>query len=231
MELGGSSRFLARSCENAEVTGVTLSPVQAARATALNREEGLHPRVQNVVANALHLPYAFRRKHLSHSQASDRHRLSRDRYADDSFDLAWSLESGEHIPEKEAWLAEVFRVLKPGGTFVCVTWYGFACPVLLPHVAPIQLHCSKISLSLHPGAIVKKVMTTVGCSLQRKCATLAEFRTTTIYQSGSPSLGMLMCAAKQGCRCRAPRTGLPPFFLSGRRCVFMAHDGSTRHTH
>ena len=56
---GGSSRFLARSCENAEVTGVTLSPVQAARATALNRAEGLHLRVQNVVANALRLPYAF----------------------------------------------------------------------------------------------------------------------------------------------------------------------------
>lgn len=48
--------------------------------------------------------------------------LSRNRYPDDSFDLAWSLESGEHIPDKEAWLAEVYRVLKPGGTFVCVTW-------------------------------------------------------------------------------------------------------------
>ena len=26
------------------------------------------------------------------------------------------------MPDKDAWLAEVHRVLKPGGTFVCVTW-------------------------------------------------------------------------------------------------------------
>ena len=52
--------------------------------------------------------------------------LLRNRYPDGSFDLAWSLESGEHIPDKEAWLAEVYRVLKPGGTFVCVTWCATA---------------------------------------------------------------------------------------------------------
>jgi hypothetical protein len=26
------------------------------------------------------------------------------------------------MPDKEVWLAEVYRILKPGGTFVCVTW-------------------------------------------------------------------------------------------------------------
>lgn len=97
--VGGSSRFLARSCQNADVTGVTLSDYQAGRAQAINSAEGMDTRVTNEVANALRLPYP-----------------------DDSFDLAWSLESGEHMPDKEVWLAEVYRILKPGGTFVCVTW-------------------------------------------------------------------------------------------------------------
>lgn len=43
-------------------------------------------------------------------------------FEDGSFDLCWSLESGEHMPDKQQWLTEVQRVLKPGGTFVCVTW-------------------------------------------------------------------------------------------------------------
>jgi tocopherol O-methyltransferase len=40
----------------------------------------------------------------------------------ESFDLVWSLESGEHMPDKSVWLREVARLLRPGGTFVCATW-------------------------------------------------------------------------------------------------------------
>ena len=97
--VGGASRFLARECPNASVTGVTLSPVQQARATELNLAAGLDDAVDIRVENALRLPFA-----------------------DETFELAWSLESGEHMPDKHAWLTEVQRVLKPGGTFVCVTW-------------------------------------------------------------------------------------------------------------
>ena len=59
------------------------------------------------------------------SAASDTHRRTERTNAGAahrSFDLAWSLESGEHMPDKEAWLNEVTRILKPNGTFVCVTW-------------------------------------------------------------------------------------------------------------
>ena len=31
-------------------------------------------------------------------------------FADDSFDLVWSLESGEHMPDKEQFVAELSRV-------------------------------------------------------------------------------------------------------------------------
>jgi tocopherol O-methyltransferase len=43
-------------------------------------------------------------------------------FADDTFDLVWSMESGEHMPDKEKFLQECYRVLKPGGTFLMATW-------------------------------------------------------------------------------------------------------------
>jgi tocopherol O-methyltransferase len=43
-------------------------------------------------------------------------------FADRSFDLVWSLESGEHMSDKEKFLQECYRVLKPGGTFIIATW-------------------------------------------------------------------------------------------------------------
>ena len=43
-------------------------------------------------------------------------------FADNSFDLVWSLESGEHMPDKTQFMQECYRVLKPGGTLIMVTW-------------------------------------------------------------------------------------------------------------
>ena len=73
--------------------GITLSPVQVARANALSAEQGLGDRHQFEVADALAMPFA-----------------------DDSFDLVWSMESGEHMPDKRQFVSELARVCKPGGT-------------------------------------------------------------------------------------------------------------------
>lgn len=94
--IGGSSLYLAEKFR-AEVTGITLSPVQANRAIERAQSAGLKAHFQ--VANALEMPFA-----------------------DSSFDLVWSLESGEHMPDKAKFLQECYRVLKPGGTFVFATW-------------------------------------------------------------------------------------------------------------
>ncbi|GAB4181138.1 MAG: methyltransferase domain-containing protein [Coleofasciculaceae cyanobacterium] len=96
--IGGSSLYLAQRF-NAHAVGITLSPVQASRATERAREAGLASEVQFQVADALEMPFA-----------------------DDSFDLVWSMESGEHMPDKEKFLQECYRVLKVGGTFLMATW-------------------------------------------------------------------------------------------------------------
>ena len=46
--IGGSSRYLSRKF-GAKVTGITLSPVQAARAGALARQQGLADKVRTTV--------------------------------------------------------------------------------------------------------------------------------------------------------------------------------------
>jgi tocopherol O-methyltransferase len=96
--IGGSSLYLAQKF-NAHATGITLSPVQASRATERAEEAGLAAEVQFQVADALDMPFA-----------------------DETFDFVWSMESGEHMPDKERFLAECYRVLKPGGTFLMATW-------------------------------------------------------------------------------------------------------------
>lgn len=96
--IGGSSLYLAGKY-NASATGITLSPVQANRAKQRAAEFGLSTRANFQVADALNMPFA-----------------------DNSFDLIWSLESGEHMPDKVKFLQECYRVLKPGGTMIVVTW-------------------------------------------------------------------------------------------------------------
>jgi tocopherol O-methyltransferase len=96
--IGGSSLYLAQKY-NATVTGITLSPVQSQRATARAQEANLSQQTQFKVADALRMPFA-----------------------DGSFDVVWTLESGEHMPDKAKFLQECHRVLKPGGTLLMATW-------------------------------------------------------------------------------------------------------------
>jgi tocopherol O-methyltransferase len=96
--IGGSSIYLAQKFQ-AQAVGITLSPVQAERATQRAQEVGLGTDVQFQVADAMAMPFT-----------------------DDSFDFVWSMESGEHMPDKEKFLQECYRVLKPGGTFLMATW-------------------------------------------------------------------------------------------------------------
>lgn len=95
--IGGSTLYLAQKF-GARVTGITLSPRQASRAREKANATNLNS-VTFQVANALETPFAA-----------------------DTFDLVWSLESGEHMPDKTQFLQECYRVLKPGGKLMLATW-------------------------------------------------------------------------------------------------------------
>lgn len=96
--IGGSSLDLADRYR-AAVIGITLSPVQRERASERAREAGVDGQVSFAVADAMAMPFEANR-----------------------FELVWSLESGEHMPDKRRFLQECLRVLKPGGRLVLATW-------------------------------------------------------------------------------------------------------------
>ncbi|PSS33003.1 Tocopherol O-methyltransferase [Actinidia chinensis var. chinensis] len=96
--IGGSSRYLSRKYD-AHCQGITLSPVQAQRAEALASAQGLADKVSFQVGDALNQPFP-----------------------DAQFDLVWSMESGEHMPNKSKFVNELARVAAPGATIILVTW-------------------------------------------------------------------------------------------------------------
>ena len=131
--IGGSSLYLAEKLQ-AEVVGITLSPVQANRAQERAVAAGLKDRATFKVANALAIPYA-----------------------DNTFDVVWTLESGEHMPDKTKFLQECYRVLKPGGRLIFATWChrpigdeaGCLTPAETRHLDQIyQVYCLPYVISL-----------------------------------------------------------------------------------
>jgi tocopherol O-methyltransferase len=96
--IGGSSLELAQRFQ-AQVTGISLSPWQVERAQERAKAQGLQDQTHFQVADALAMPFP-----------------------DQQFDLIWSLESGEHMPDKTQFLRECLRVLRPGGRLILATW-------------------------------------------------------------------------------------------------------------
>ena len=96
--IGGTSRYIAKRFPDASVTGISISPEQIKRATDLAAERNV-PNAKFELCDALNM-----------------------KYPDNSFDLVWACESGEHMPDKEKYVQEMARVLKPGGRMVIATW-------------------------------------------------------------------------------------------------------------
>lgn len=96
--IGGSSRILGKRFPDAEVLGITLSPQQAERAGKLAKEQGL-TNVRFQVMDALNMEFE-----------------------DNTFDMVWACESGEHMPDKKRYVEEMSRVLAPKGNMVVATW-------------------------------------------------------------------------------------------------------------
>ncbi|MBR9921248.1 MAG: methyltransferase domain-containing protein [Bacteroidetes bacterium] len=96
--VGGSARYLAARFK-ARVLGMTLSPVQAEEGALYNRKAGLEDQVQIEVRD-----------------------MMRVQKADGPFDLIWSMESAEHIADKQQLFERFSDVLAPGGSLLMATW-------------------------------------------------------------------------------------------------------------
>ncbi|TXF89847.1 methyltransferase domain-containing protein [Neolewinella aurantiaca] len=98
--VGGSSRYLALKHLGAKGLGVTLSPVQAENGMRYNREAGVDDRLE--------------------IRAQDVYTL--DPVQDGPFDLIYSMESAEHMEDKQALLDLFYSLLRSGGQLVMATW-------------------------------------------------------------------------------------------------------------
>merc|ERR1719460_736953 len=97
--IGGTSRYLANKVgDKGTVTGITLSKEQVKRGMQLAKERNI-PNVDLRVMDALNMEFP-----------------------DNTFDIVWACESGEHMPDKKRYVEEMTRVLKPGGKIVIATW-------------------------------------------------------------------------------------------------------------
>lgn len=96
--VGGSSRHIAKKygCTG---KGLSLSPYQIERAKQFTQAAGLDGKLEYLVADAMSMPFS-----------------------DASFDFVWSMESGEHMPDKRKFVGELARVAAPGGRIIIVTW-------------------------------------------------------------------------------------------------------------
>ncbi|MGB5988722.1 MAG: class I SAM-dependent methyltransferase [Marinifilaceae bacterium] len=92
--LGGTGRMLAHKL-SANVKGIDITPEYIRTASLLSELTGLQDKTDFIQADALNLPFVS-----------------------DSFDLVISQHTQMNIEDKEKLYSEIFRVLKPAGSFV-----------------------------------------------------------------------------------------------------------------
>jgi tocopherol O-methyltransferase len=95
----GESAFYLSQHLPISITGITLSKIQL----ALAQQEAQKRNLQHI-----------------EFKIEDAHSLQS--FADNTFDIVWSLESCEQFSNKELFLKQAYRVLKPNGKIMIATW-------------------------------------------------------------------------------------------------------------
>lgn len=104
--IGGYDVALVRDLGAAQVTGIDIEAAVLARARKRAAAEGLAGRLTFTQVTPGPLPFA-----------------------DAAFDFAFSKDSIVHLSDKAAVLAELQRVLKPGGALIMGDWFGSEAPM------------------------------------------------------------------------------------------------------
>ena len=131
--LGGSALWLAEQFD-CEVTGITISPVQARMAAAKAKARSLAQRVQFQVCDA---------NQWQPEPAS--------------VDLVWIMESSEHFHDKPGFFERCARALRPGGVLAVCAWLRRDGPLredeqnLVNTIAEAMFSASLDSLSAYQG--------------------------------------------------------------------------------
>jgi len=102
--LGGSAFWLARKL-GCSVLGITISPVQKRLAERRARYFGLSERARFVVRDANELDFGA-----------------------ETFDAIWSIECNDHLFDKEHFIRNCARILRPGGTLGLCAWLAAESP-------------------------------------------------------------------------------------------------------
>ncbi|KAF6139631.1 hypothetical protein GIB67_033635 [Kingdonia uniflora] len=95
--IGGPLSYVAKKY-GAKGIGIDISPHNIQRGTEISNAQGLGHEVTFQVADALQLPFS-----------------------DGQFGIVWSLECGDHLPDKTMFVSELVRVAAPGGTIILTT--------------------------------------------------------------------------------------------------------------
>lgn len=133
--VGGSTRRLSHEV-GCYVTGIDLSDEYIDAAERLTQLLNVHERVKFHAASALALPFH-----------------------DNTFDGAWSIQMNMNVEDKQGWLEEVYRTLKPGG---CAVLYEVCGSKNTPIYFPVPwAQDSSMSFLVTPESY-RELITSVG---------------------------------------------------------------------
>jgi phosphoethanolamine N-methyltransferase len=133
---GGIDFYLVRSCGARHVTGIDVETTVVETARRRAQEHGLADRVafQKVAPGPLPFP-------------------------DARFDIVFSKDAIVHIPDKHALLADIHRVVRPGGWFVASDWLisheGEPSPAMAAYIAAEGLDFGMASPARYRDALAK----------------------------------------------------------------------------
>lgn len=86
---------------------------------------------------------------------------------DDAFDVVFSIESSEHMPDLRRFFAEAARILRPGGRFMVCTWLSQEAPAAWERRYLLEPICSEGRMRMGTEAEYRSLIEGAGLSIDR----------------------------------------------------------------